>query len=269
MGVIKRARNMVSQISGWENEFATHTFSECVENHAGMETIGKKLPSGFSEGYLLEISERTGAELHTLRYGKACARVIIFRSNSSTGILSKKAADALWEESRQKPFDSTYLNTRRKLVQKKHGRMNNCYADEAQKPDIPAGKGTVVAFSSAPHMAALRKRLPDYLGEQARNLFAETNLYTDVRNKKVGIGFHGDSERSIVVGVRLGRASLPLRFQWYNRGKAVSNEHAIELAHGDVYAMSWKATGHNWRSPSQDTLRHGVGFKAKSRAIGK
>ena len=50
--------------------------------------------------------------------------------------------------------------------------------------------------------------------------------------------------------------------------KAISKEHAISLSHGDIYAMSWKATGHDWRRSSLKTLRHGVGRKAKPRAVG-
>ena len=62
---------------------------------------------------------------------------------------------------------------------------------------------------------------------------------------------------------------MPLRFQWYARSKPISKERSIELKHGDVYAMSWKATGHDWMRPSLKTLRHGVGRKAKPRSMGE
>jgi hypothetical protein len=71
-----------------------------------------------------------------------------------------------------------------------------------------------------------------------------------------------------VVGVRLGALSQPLRFQWYHKSKAVTDEYSIKLNHGDMYAMSHKAVGSDWRCSSQFTLRHGVGKKAKKRAIG-
>ena len=202
------------------------------------------------------------------QHGDECASVMVIRGGVDH-LLGKDGADQLLAESLAAPFDTRFLNTRRKLVQTKHGRHNNCYADAAQAPDIAAGKGTIVAFDSAPQMAKLRTKLPDVLGQEASGLLAESNLYTDVRSAKVGIGFHGDTERSIVVGVRLGAASLPLRFQWYHRAKAISKEHAISLNHGDIYAMSWKATGHDWRSSSKKSLRHGTGRKAKPRAIGQ
>ena len=77
------------------------------------------------------------------------------------------------------------------------------------------------------------------------------------------------SERSVVAGVRLGAASLPLRFQWYHRSRAVSEESSITLNHGDIYAMSWKATGHDWKYSSRTTLRHETGRKATQRDVGK
>lgn len=119
-----------------------------------------------------------------------------------------------------------------------------------------------MAFGDAPVMAKLRATLPKLLGEEAKNLFAETNYYRNVADKKVGIGWHGDTERRLVIGVRVGPASLPLRFRWFSRSEPVSQEIVIELNHGDLYVMSDKATGHDWRESSKMTLRHGVGRKA-------
>jgi len=246
--------------------FLTHTFSECVENHEGMEQLGKKRPHGFTEEHLKSASVRLGAELYTLDRNGEGANVLVVRGGVDTLLGGAGGADRLLRESLSQPFDTRFLNTRRKMIQTKHGRHNNCYADMAQEPDIAAGKGTVVSFDTAPFMAKIRAALPEMLGPEAANLFAETNLYTDVRNAKVGIGFHGDTERSIVVGVRLGAASLPLRFQWYHRSQPVGEEVAIPLHHGDLYAMSFKATGHDWKKSSKLTLRHGTGRKAKAKS---
>lgn len=245
------------------HRFVTHTLAESVENHAGMETLGKKRPHGFTEAHIKSASERLGAELHTLDRDDQCASVLVVRGGVDALLGGAGGADRLLLESLAQRFDTTFLNTRRDMVQTKHGRHNNCYADVAQEPDIAAGKGTVVSFDTAPEMAKIRAALPGMLGPEATNLFAETNLYTDVRSAKVGIGFHGDTERSIVVGLRLGAASLPLRFQWYHRSQPVGEEVAIPLYHGDLYAMSFKATGHDWMKSSKLTLRHGTGRKAK------
>ena len=250
--------------------FVTHTFSECVENHAGMQTIGAKRQHGFTEEQLAAIADANPdtTTLHTLAHSGERAAVLVMHDGVDL-LLGKGEADKLLEESKGQAFDEKFLNTRRKKVQSKHGRFNNCYADTPQDPDIEKGKGTVISFDSAPKMAALRAALPTKFGPDAANLFAETNDYYNIAKPQVGIGFHGDTERSIVIGVRLGAASLPLRFQWYHRSKAVSDEYAIALNHGDVYVMSNKATGYDWLCPSKTTLRHGVGRKAKPKAIGE
>ena len=100
-------------------------------------------------------------------------------------------------------------------VKNKHARHNNCIGDVAQAPEIAAGKGTVVPFSSLPWMSRLRAALT-CLGPLGTGLVAETNKYFDVA--KCGIGWHGDAERRVVVGVRLGAsAAMPLKFQWFQQ----------------------------------------------------
>ena len=245
----------------------THTFSECVENHAGMQTIGTKRARGFSDDLLKTKHAKHGGVLHHLGHGDGYASVWVI-PNGVNKLMGAGGADKLYAESLGMPFDTRYYDPKKRKVFNKHGRQNNCYADVAQEPDIDKGKGTVVAFDSAPKLQALREKLPTLLGDEAEGLYAETNLYTDTRKLKVGIGFHGDTERRLVVGVRLGQASLPLRFQWYHEKVAASEEHVIPLYHGDLYVMSDKATGHDWRRSTIPTLRHGVGRKAKRRAIG-
>lgn len=248
----------------------THTFSECVENHAGMETIGNKRAEGLAEKTLADAAARWDAQLHVLEQGDRHASVVVFPGGVDA-LLGHGAADELLAESVAQPFDTRFLNARKRVVQTKHGRHNNCYADAAQAPDLEQGKGTIVSFGTCPRMASLRAALPRLLGEGVADLFAETNKYYDVSNAKVGIGFHGDTERRVVVGVRLGKGSdsMPLRFQWYQRSKAISKEHTVPLRHGDIYAMSDKATGHDWLKDKKGaTLRHGTGRKAKARAVG-
>jgi len=254
-----------------KNSFITHTLSEVVENNPGMQKIGEKRQTGFSMGSLEDSAKRaeqmpqyrTHNEpvLYSFKKNGEEASVLVIPDGIDL-LCGKGAADKLEMESRAQPFDTKFLNTRRNMVMQKHGRQNNCYADEAQEPDIPQGKGTVIAFDTTPQMKQLREALPSIFGPDAKGLFAETNFYTDVTNREVGIGFHGDTERSIVIGARLGEASLPLRFQWYQKSLPISEEHAIQLKHGDLYAMSHKATGHDWLKKNVATLRHGVGRKA-------
>ena len=72
-----------------------------------------------------------------------------------------------------------------------------------------------------------------------------------MHNKIHGIGRHGDSQRKIVVGVRLD-GKMPLKFTWFHR-------HRPMLSPGDIYVMSEKAVGYNWKRSSHYTLRHCAG----------
>jgi len=188
----------------------THTFSECVENHAGMATIGTKADVGILENELahiaqamgcaqLEESEQQGAEqngeqkavsLIEMKCNGERANVLVWKGGVNA-MLGEGGADKLLQESLGKSFDTTYLDTRRKRVLNKHGRENNCYAKEAALPNVEEGHGTVHAFADSPMMAKLREALPTHLGPNTTNLFAETNKYGDISKKVVGIGFHG------------------------------------------------------------------------------
>ena len=79
----------------------------------------------------------------------------------------------------------------------------------------------------------------------------------------------GDTERYVVIGVRIGRHQMPIRFQWFHKSVPVSEETTIHLGDGDIYVMSDNAVGGNWLCPSKVTLRHGVGRKAITRAVGE
>ena len=122
--------------------------------------------------HLASTSARLGAELYTLDQDGERANVLVVRGGVDKLLGGKGGADRLLVESLAQAYDTRFLNTRRNLVQNKHGRHNNCYADVAQEPEIEAGKGTVVAFDTTPEMSKMRAALPNMLGPQASNLFA-------------------------------------------------------------------------------------------------
>jgi len=69
---------------------------------------------------------------------------------------------------------------------------------------------------------------------------------------------YGDSERKAVIAVRLG-ATLPICFQWYLNRNIVGKKGVYMIGHGDLYAMSEKATGCDWKTRKKFTLRHSAG----------
>lgn len=142
-------------------------------------------------------------------------------------------------------------------VVNKHARWNNMYSDFSQEPDYQAKKGRIINFAEVPNLNAVKTSLSSFIGSAANSLICETNVYYDIA--KCGIGWHGDTERKIVVGLRLG-AEFPLLFHWFHQGKLVGQELKISLGHGDLYIMSEKAVGYDWKKKIIPTLRHAAGF---------
>jgi hypothetical protein len=143
-----------------------------------------------------------------------------------------------------------------RVVEKK-ARWNLCFSELAQSPRYEEGKGRIVPYDEVPVMTGVRKNLSLFLGKKAEELCVEGNYYYDVQ--KCFIGFHGDSERRRVVGIRAG-AQFPLHFQWYLKGEPRGRRLEIMLGHGDLYVMSEKTVGTDWKKKLVPTLRHAAGF---------
>jgi len=237
------------------------TFGDQAENHAGMQKIGIAKNKGYTYTNLKkikEIAEKRGltCEMNKLHdvVDDSCkekAYLLIIRNGVK---LFHMNADSLYDEHIKLDHDKKALMRGR--VVNKHARYNLCYADYDQDPDYEKGKGRVVDFSSVPILNALRMLFPVRFGNKADNLVAELNLYYDLNN--CGIGFHGDTERKIVICVRLG-ATMGLEYQWHYKNEPVFARKQFVLNHGDIYIMSDKAVGHDWKKSSIYTLRHGAG----------
>ena len=244
----------------------TITAGDRVENHVGNQQIGTMAKEGFTVGELETIHARgprnglqtelialnayAPAELNTER-----AAVLIIRGGVDALLrnIDENSVD-LYEEHAKLEWD-----TKARMygaVRNKHARHNLCYAKTPQKADYENGKGTVVAFDTVPILDFLMCALIGTLGEKAVGLHAEGNKYYDPST--TGIGFHGDAERKRVVAIRLG-ASIPLHYQWFHEGSPVGERVRLSLDHGDIYVMSEKATGNDWKRKKVPTLRHAAG----------
>lgn len=245
----------------------TITFGERVENHKGMEMIGALAESGISVAELNVAAQRFNSlgykvELYDLRnlvgnipnVNAEEAAILIVR-NGATAVLNGYDVNNLYWEQKRLHYD-TKAKMKGKVVNKK-ARHNICMADHSSTANYDEGKGTVVAFKDLPYLNLIRQNLPTYLGtEKARNLNAEGNHYYDV--KTTYIDMHGDTERRIVIAIRLG-ASFPLAYQWHYKGEKIGQRAEFILNNGDLYIMSEKAVGTDWRRTVIPTLRHGAG----------
>lgn len=245
----------------------TLTFGDVAENHKGMQQIGNLSEHGFNKQNLDQVKEyfdNLNIETKMIHLNEYLlddikvedAYVLIVKNGVNCLLDNINGATNLYEE-------QDLLNKDKKAfmygrVVNKHARHNLCFAEENQEPDYENGKGRVIAFNEVPILKQLRQKFGEIL-EEASNLQVEGNYYYDLN--KCGIGFHGDAERRKVIGVRLG-ATIPLVYVWYHNNEAITeviNTEDLKLEHGDIYFMSEKATGFDWKRKTRYTLRHAAG----------
>ena len=253
----------------------TITFGDQAENHVGMQKIGQLAENGFSlddlkaamakfetagcECQLMNLNEFLPAEIEA--EGAAILVVrngvkVLLGDGGEGGDDEQPGPDRVFAELANLKVDKK-AKMRGRVVNK-HARWNLCFDEKAQEPDYEAGKGRVVAYETVPLTARIRAKLPTFVGEKAQGLTAEGNYYYDV--SQCGIGFHGDSERKRVIAMRLGK-TMPLHYQWFQRSLPIGTRAKLSIGHGDVYLMSEKATGFDWKKKIMPTLRHAAGCK--------
>lgn len=216
----------------------TLTYGDQAENHVGMQQIGQLSENGFSyedlleakqkweiEGYeteLIDLKEYLPEEYY--EYNNTNAYILVVRN----GVSSMVDKDLLFSEQIILPFDKK-AKMRGRVVNKR-ARRNLCYGPISQEANYEEGKGTIIAFSQVPQTNSIRTQLSNYIN--TGDLVIESNYYYNTN--KCYIGFHGDTERRKVIGVRLGE-TLPLYYQWYFRSQRVGELVKIDLNHGDLY----------------------------------
>jgi len=268
----KRTRDETPAPELFANELVTLTFGDMAENHVGMEQIGRKVApgEGFSLKDLVDIKKRlemhgvvngfeSTIEIYDLLPGSPDmeAHVLVIRGcvDDLYGRTLKDVQQSIFHEQRGLAYDKKAFMYGR--VVNKYARWNLCFDDASREPDYETGKGRIVGYDEAPHLNSLRDKIMYYFGPKAQDMKIEANYYYDT--KKCGIGFHGDSERRKVIGVRVGNASLPLHFQWFQHSRPVGERIQIPLNPGDIYVMTEKATGTDWKNRSWMTVRHATG----------
>lgn len=237
----------------------TITASRCVENFAGMEQIGDKDAPGFTTQELEALHQ-------SIQYSELIkmpcpvqpdlvASVLIIRNavwafHMTPAMLYEELAALDWD----KKFKSYGT------VKNRDARYNLCFSRFSQEPDYEAGKGRVINLDSLPYLGHVMNYLHCFLGEKGKGLLAEGNYYYDTN--KCYIGFHGDAERKMVIGIRVGNP-IPLYYQWYYQGQKVGEEKVVMVNEGDIYIMDEKATGNDWKRKIIPTIRHAAGARNK------
>ena len=211
------------------------------------------------------------------------ARVLILRDWAARTVGAEGWAKQVYRELASKRWDAEYLDPnkyRTEIVDgkeikvrgkwmNKRARTNLCFvANREQEPAVFEGKGTIYDLKK---MEFLNKGIEE-LKEQIAGGLVEIDSMTKVEInvvegnryynlKKTGIGFHGDTERVVVICISIGCDNYPMRWQWFKDGMPVGKSIDIFLNCGDVYIMSEKAVGADWKLKSKYTLRHSAGAK--------
>lgn len=251
----------------------TITFGDQGENHVGMQKLGKGVKHGFTVlelnkicrrfkdmGYVCELINLNHLLEDTTHFTESDPASVLIIRNGCRAFIEEKdfkgssIADVLYQEQKTlTPDQKAFMYGR---VVNKHARHNLCFDDTAQDPDYENKKGHIVAWNSVPLLQELRHHLSKYFGSKAQHVVGEGNYYFNPRT--CGIGYHGDAERKVVIAVRLGQ-SLPLHYTWFLQNKSIGQTEKLTINHGDVYIMSEKATGNDWKRKKVPTLRHAAG----------
>jgi len=255
-----------------EEYVVTVTFGDCAENHVGMQQLGerKNKGDGMDFEYLQSIKERyekLGFSCEIIDLIKA-GEVKDFKPENAYVLIVRQGYKAILEDIDINELNKEMINCEwdtkafmRGSVKNKKARYNLIFADKEQEPDYINKKGRIIKYEDVPLLQKIHNDLPLFFGEKAKDLYAEGNFYYDKKNTY--IGFHGDSERRIVVAFRLGTISMPFHYQWFLNSEPIGKRIIIELNPGDMYVMSEKAVGTDWMTKRIPTLRHGTSMNPK------
>ena len=244
----------------------TFTWGEVCENGPGMQKIGKIGDVGYSLDDLERVKKHftdNGCEciLHNLKdylidNDADDAYVLIIKSSIKVLLenTSYTSDDFLYE---QIGLEWDKKAVFRGSVKNKLARHNLCYADYSQEPDYQKLKGRIYNYNELPIFNCIQKKIKEILKE---DLFCEGNYYYDLENNNVcGIGYHGDTERRKVIGLRVG-GTMNLNFSWFQNCCGVGEVAEFSLSDGDMYIMGAKSVGTDWKKRNILTLRHSAGL---------
>ena len=212
---------------------------------------------------LFNIRALAGLSTHT---GVPDAAVLVIKNGVDR--MTNGSLDEAKQELLSKKTDKKY-RAYGKVLNKKC-RHNFMFGEHAQIANYDVGQGTVYPWDSNPVHDSLRKSLALWCKLDEPLLVGEVNHYYDT--EKCYIGFHGDSERSLVVGARYGASEkMPLLFHCHSDGVPVGDTVRINLNDGDIYIMSKFAVGKDWKKRGSRSMasihwRHAAGNVATAQA---
>lgn len=257
---------------GGENNIGNEFKGELPEKGSGLknedlEEIKEKLERDY-EVELLDLNKLSKEEGIEELEGEERGSVLIVRR-----WIREEETDKIYEESNMDEWDKKYLDPNQYRIEieegkevRKRGKVKNKLArsnilyikGEEQEPEYLKGKGRIVDLEKREGILKEVERLKE-LNEKIKINVVEGNRYYDL--KKTGIGYHGDTERAMVVCITIGggEEGFKLCWQWFKDGYPKGENIEVSLNDGDMYIMSEKAVGMEWKLRKKYTLRHAGG----------
>lgn len=246
------------------NRYAV-TFGEVAIIHVGSKEIGNgRRNQGYMVSELEDIAQKypENSKVYYLHNelpfadSEYDAATLVIK-NGVDLLLGEGFRDLMLKEQENLQYDTKYFDRRRGKTLNKRARLNITFGPECIAHSEDYKQYTVAGFNQLPYLKKIKDIIPIVFGEKANNLNAEGNYYFETKS---GIGYHGDAERKIVICVCLGSSST-VRYRWRKPGSSENILTPIDLLleHGDIYIMSEKATGFDWKKRSKWRLVHGAG----------
>ena len=209
------------------------------------------------------------------------ARVLILRDWATKTMGAEGWTKEVYKELACRRWDAEYLDPNkyrteiidgkevsvRGKIMNKLARTNLCFvANREQDPSIFEGKGTIYNLKKMNILNKGVEKLKEQISAGLIEIGSKTkvdinvvegNRYYNLKN--TGIGFHGDTERVVVICISIGCDNYPMCWQWFKDGMPLGKTINATLNSGDVYIMSEKAVGSDWKKKSWYTVRHAVG----------
>jgi len=271
------------------------TFAMAGENHVGSEITGTQAATGTGETFAdlqsLEVFFKDKGYTTELTALHKLACLVPKASVEDAGLLvvreylKDKQARAVHNELMGLQWNAEYIDWKKDRrdennqkihltgglwvkgrLLKQHARRNLIIQKGVEKTSTFAqygNNGTVVDCNRLRFFSPVYEQLMDDVATALpcslaakHDFIAEGNLY---HKEDAYIGWHGDTERNQVMCLSLGRGNFPLRFCWKYKGEAVSEVFETRLNSGDLYIMSEKAVGSDWKKRNTYTLVHSAG----------
>lgn len=120
-----------------------------------------------------------------------------------------------------------------------------------EEPNYEQGQYRVISYDSLPKTNKLKNKLSLVFNQDA--LECQGEYYCD--QEKLKLKYQGSKVNNMMC-VHLGN-SIQLSYKWFFANKPVSDDMKIILEHGDLYIMSEKATGHDYKLKKNPILKYG------------